>query len=335
MSVVSDQELKILSHSEIVDAAHRVGFDLCGVVRADEMVADGERFDRWLAAGCHGPLAYMARNRDKRFAPARLVEGAGLVIVCALCYGAADGGVTCDEVSDVADGGAACAERGERAPKIAAYACREDYHRVIRRMLKTLAREIGLVEQGVAWRAFVDSAPLAEKSLAVRAGLGMVGRNSLILNPRYGSRLLFGELVVCAEADRYSEPLAENPCTGCGACVAACPADALPPEGGVDARRCIACRTVEPAAAEWQGERVDDGEAWRAGWLFGCDECQRCCPINRRAEQRDNPNMPTLFNPSSLSATYWQSISDEEFERLYGHTPLSRAGAERLRKVKF
>ena len=291
-----------------MSAAAEVGFDLCGVASAAPMPTEQARFEQWLAEGNQGSLGYMERNREKRFAPSLLVDGAQTVIVCALAYS------TPERANKTTEG---------RVAKIAPYACREDYHSVFRRLLPQLAERLGLNEKGIRWRAFTDSAPLAEKALAVRAGLGGIGRNSLLINEKFGSRVLLGELVVCAPADRYSEPLAQNPCSGCGLCVERCPASAILPEGGIDTRKCIACRTVEPAAAL--------GDEGTSGWLFGCDECQACCPCNEVAERRDNPLIATLFNPADLSADYWAEITDEEFTKRFGTTPLSRAGAERLR----
>lgn len=298
-----------LSYDDIMTAAAEVGFDLCGVTTAEPMPEEKARFEQWLAGGNQGNLGYMERNCDKRFAPALLVDGAESVIVCGLAYG----------VPDEAEG---CTD-GKRA-KIAPYACREDYHSVFRRLLPQLAERLGLNEKGIRWRAFTDSAPLAEKALAMRAGLGGIGRNSLLITEQFGSRVLLGELVVCAPTDRYSEPLAQNPCSGCGLCVERCPASAILPEGGIDTRKCIACRTVEPAAAL--------GEDGTAGWLFGCDECQACCPCNEAAERRDNPLIATLFNSSDFSTEWWTEISDEEFVERFGTTPMSRAGAERMRE---
>ena len=297
-----------LSYDDIMAAAAEIGFDLCGVTSAAPLPDEKSRFAHWLAGGNQGNLGYMERNSDKRFAPALLVEGAESVIVCGLAYG----------VPNEAEG---CTD-GKRA-KIAPYACREDYHSVFRRLLPQLAERLGLNEKGIRWRAFTDSAPLAEKALAVRAGIGRIGRNSLLITEQFGSRILLGELVVCAPTDRYSEPVAQNPCSGCGLCIERCPASAILPEGGVDTRKCIACRTVEPA--------VTLGEEGTAGWLFGCDECQVCCPCNQKAEKIDNPLISTLFNPSEFSAEWWTEISDEEFVERFGTTPMSRAGAERLR----
>lgn len=301
--------MDILHYEDIIAAAAEVGFDLCGVVDAEPMPHQKAHFEEWLADGNQGSLGYLERNVDKRFDPSLLVEGARSVIVCAIAYGVPQESANSSE--------------GRRA-KIAPYACREDYHTVFRRLLTQLAERLRLNERGIRWRAFTDSAPLAEKSLAERAGIGRRGRNSLIINSRFGSRILLGELVVCAPADRYSTPTAENPCSDCGACVERCPAEAILPEGGIDTRRCIACRTVEPAATP--------SDESTAGWLFGCDECQACCPCNEAAERRDNPLIATLFNPADLPADYWAEITDKEFTERFGSTPLSRAGAERLRE---
>ena len=132
-------------------------------------------------------------------------------------------------------------------------------------MLGDLFGRLRAAEPALAGRAFVDSAPLVEKQLAVEAGLGWIGRQSLLVTPRFGSFVLLGELVLDAACDRYDEPLAGAGCGSCRRCVEACPTGAVCNDRAIDARRCISCHTIE---------RTPAAEIALDGWIFGCDACQ-------------------------------------------------------------
>lgn len=217
----------------IINAAHEVGFDLVGVVRAEAMTTEHDRFCRWLAAGHHSTLTYLERNTDKRFDARLLVEGARSIVVCGVSYR-----------SPLGDGYA----EGWRT-KVASYALARDYHITIKEMLAALAARLKEYAPDMTFRAFTDSAPLAEKSLAVRAGLGWIGRNSLLVNPDLGSMLHLGELVISEDVDAFSTPMTVVGCGECRRCIAVCPNGAISEDRSINTHRCISCRTIEREAS--------------------------------------------------------------------------------------
>ena len=185
----------MLDRSFIRQSAAAAGFDLCGVAPCRHLVRNEQFFRRWLGDGRHASLGYLERNLDKRFDVRRLVEGAQTVVVCAVGY-----------KNGLSDG-----YPDDFRAKIASYALTADYHATIKGMLGDLFGRLRAAEPALAGRAFVDSAPLVEKQLAVEAGLGWIGRQSLLVTPRFGSFVLLGELVLDAACDRYDEPLAGVP----------------------------------------------------------------------------------------------------------------------------
>lgn len=295
----------MLDYRFIRQCAAAAGFDLCGVAPCRHLERNELFFRRWLGEGRHASLGYLERNLDKRFDVRRLVEGAQTVVVCAVGYKNA--------LSDGYPAGFGA--------KIASYALAADYHVTIKAMLGDLFGRLRTVQPGLAGRAFVDSAPLAEKQLAVDAGLGWIGRQSLLVTPQLGSFVLLGELVLDAACDGYDEPLRETGCGACRRCVEACPAAAVGDDRSIDARRCISCRTIERAAVS---EIVSDG------WIFGCDACQSRCPYNRRAPQHRHPAFDPLFDPLAFPPERWLAMDGTEFRSTFGRTPLLRSGLERL-----
>lgn len=288
----------------ITNAALEVGFDLVGVVAVEPLVAERKRFDEWILAGNHSSLSYLERNAEKRFDASLLVEGAASIVVCAVSY-----------LSTFSRG----YEEGCRT-KVASYALARDYHLTIKEMLRELAERLREAAPELKYRAFTDSAPVAEKTLAVRAGLGWIGRQSLVVNPKFGTMMLLGELIINEAVDVYSEPMRNVGCGSCRACLDSCPNGAILDNRLIDTRRCISCRTIE---REWQGEAID-----LDGWIFGCDGCQSACPFNRHAPLHRNPKFDPKFDPTTID---WASLDGEEFEALAGDTPLLRAGLERIK----
>lgn len=291
----------------IINAALDEGFDLVGVVRAEALDAERNVFSDWLLRGSHSTLSYLERNLEKRFDPRLLVDGCRSVVVCAVSYLSLYG-------------------RGYSAgcrTKVASYALARDYHKSIKEMLWRVAERIKDYAPDMSYRAFTDSAPVAEKSLAVRAGLGWIGRNSLVVNPRYGSMLHLGELFISEDVDAYDTPLEGVGCGTCRRCVDSCPNGAISEDRSLDTRRCISCRTIE---------REDTSQPITLdGWIYGCDACQNVCPFNHHAPLHRNSLFDPLFDPTSLDAESWRSMSEAEFQQLAGDTAMTRAGLERIK----
>lgn len=258
--------------TQIKQFAREVGFDLCGVAQSRHFEDDKAFLKGWVQQGYASSLDYLKRNVECRADARYLVEGAKSVIVCAVAY-----------KNKVSDGYPA----NHRA-KVASYACTTDYHITIKQMLFELCAKLKEVDPDFSARCFVDSAPIFEKRYAVEAGLGWIGRQSLLVTPEYGSFVLLGEVVMTAECNEYDRPYEGIGCGECHRCVEACPNGAVK-ERHVDTARCISCATVECRGGE-------DG-CDTHGWIFGCDECQTVCPYNHKAPYFRNPKFAPLFNP--------------------------------------
>ena len=295
----------MITRNVIIKLAKEVGFDLVGVVPAGALAEERKRFEEWMLDGNHSTLQYLERNVEKRFDMTKLVENSHSVVVCAVSYLSPYG-------------------RGYRSgwrPKIASYALNADYHTTIKSMLAELAEKLKSYAPELRFRAFVDSAPVAEKSLAVRAGLGWIGRQSLVVNPKLGSMMHLGELVIDVAVDEYDSPMEGVGCGECRRCVETCPNQAILENRTIDTRRCISCRTIEREGCA-ESITLD-------GWIFGCDACQSVCPFNHHAPLHRYPKFDPKFDPMDID---WESLTEEEFSTIAGDTPLTRAGLERIRK---
>ncbi len=295
----------MLEIETVKKVAADVGFDLCGVAKCRRFDGDESFFREWLACGYGSSLDYLQRNLDKRFDVERLVAGARTVVVCAVSY----------------KNRASAGYPSGFSTKIASYACCNDYHSTIKGMLRRMSESLKETYPALSGRIFVDSAPILEKRYAVEAGLGWIGRQSLLVTPRFGSFVLLGELVLCDDCDGYDEPLRSVGCGECRRCIDACPNGAIV-ERHIDTSKCISCATVERF----------DGLADLHGWIFGCDECQSCCPYNMSAPMHACPEFDPVFDPMTMTADEWSSMTDDEFDRRFSPTPMSRSGLSRLRE---
>ena len=243
----------------VKELAGRAGFARVGVAGAGTLAGEGV-FRDWLARGWSGGMDYLARNVEKRFRPEALVPGARSVLCLAVGYAPAGG--------------------DPQPGPIALYARGRDYHEVLARRCSRLMDDIRAMVSGFSGRAFVDSAPLAERSLAAEAGVGWIGRNGCLIAPNLGSFVLLAEIVSNLELSP-DKPLAAR-CGGCDLCIRACPTAALAGDGLVDARRCISYLTIEHRGP------IDSDVATRMGCrVFGCDACQLACPHNLRLPAGD------------------------------------------------
>lgn len=297
----------MLNAERIKELMLRAGFDRVGIVAPHRLAEAEEHFRKWLERGDHASLGYLERNIDKRFDPARLVEGCQSLVVGAVGYKNRHW----------------LGSTPEGTPQIASYALCTDYHITIKRMLREVFEALRQDSPTLQGRAFTDSAPLAEKQLAIEAGIGWQGRQSLIISPTLGSFFLLGELLLTEPCDHYDTPFQEEYCGSCRACIEACPVGAIGEDRTIDARLCLARRTIE-LGEEAQGDLH--------GRLFGCDACQSCCPHNRHTPLASHPDFQPIFDPSEFDCERWQQLTPEEFSRLFGQTPLTRAGLDRLKE---
>jgi len=259
----------------VMDWARALEFGLCGIARA-EPSPHAQHVRRWIARGMHGQMGYLEEHLDVRLDPGRLVEGAKSVIVVADRYASEDR-------AEPAAGEARVAAHG----RVARYAWGDDYHKVIKKRLHRLCDALAERFSGDVFRAAVDTAPVMERDLAVAAGLGWVGKHTLLIHPRHGSWFLLGVVVTTLDLPDSKEldhaggtSSGGGHCGTCTRCIDACPTDAIAAEGyTLDATRCISYLTLEhrsaidPALHEGMGD-----------WLAGCDICQEVCPHNRERD---------------------------------------------------
>ncbi len=287
--------------------ALRLGFMACGVSRAEFLEEEAPKLEEWLKRGYHGKMSWMENHFDKRLDPTKLVAGAKSVVSVILNYFPEE-------------------EQNPEAPKIAKYAYGEDYHFVMKRMLKDLMHfirdEIGEVDG----RAFVDSAPVLDRAWAERAGLGWTGKHTLLLTKGAGSFYFIGELIIDLELEP-DHPVSDH-CGSCTRCIDACPTDAILQPHLLDATRCISYLTIELKDEVLPQQFRNDME----GWAFGCDICQDVCPWNRFSkptkveEFKPHPKMPGMGEED------WEEITEEVFREIFKKSAVKRTKYQGLRR---
>lgn len=284
----------------IKNTAVSLGFDHCGIARAVRLDEDARRLEEWLHKGMHGTMQYMENYFDLRVDPAKLVPGAKSVITLLKNYYPSQ-------------------QQEPGTPGISKYAYGKDYHEVIREKLRLLLQQIRENIGAVHGRGFVDSAPVLERSWAQRSGLGWVGKNGNLINKQSGSFYFIATLITDLELE-YDDPYAKDFCGTCTKCINACPTEAILPGKVVDGSKCISYFTIELKELLIPGEMKGKFD----NWMFGCDTCQDVCPWNRFSR----PHQETAFTPVpeilNLSAAEWESMTEENFKKIFAHSPLKR-----------
>lgn len=283
------------------DEALRLGFELAGACPA--VTPPGiDRFRAWLAAGYAGEMRYMADRAAAYEHPAGVLDGVRSLLVLGTAYRTAE-----PQATDCAQG------------RVSRYAWGRDYHDLIHERLEGLGRLLRRMVPGAAVRGVVDSAPLLEREFAQLAGLGWIGKNALLLNPRLGSWFFLAALLTDQELANDS-PFAGDHCGTCRACIEACPTGALVDDRLLDARRCISYLTIELRGAVPTEFRRGLGD-----WLFGCDVCQDVCPWNRRAPGSPDESLAPAEGRNPIDVAGLFELDDEAFRRAFRGTPLWRA----------
>lgn len=295
--------------ASIREWAAQLGFQQVGITDID-LTEDALRLDAYLAAGYHGEMEYMASHGTMRSRPDELVPGTLRVISVRMDY--------LPEDTQMAQ----MLAQPEQA-YVSRYALGRDYHKLIRKRLQQLAEKISQEIGPFGHRAFVDSAPVLEKPLARKAGLGWMGKNTLILNRKAGSWFFLGELLVDLPLP-IDQPNDRDHCGKCTACLQVCPTQAFVGDRVLDARRCISYLTIE-----LKGAIPEDLRALIGNRVFGCDDCQLVCPWNRFAkatQEEDFQPRHRLDNSSLVELFMW--TEDEFLARTLG-SPIRRTGYER------
>ncbi len=304
-----------MNKSELTDRirqkAFDLGFSLFGVSNVQRLDDDAEFLKQWLKDGKHGTMSWMENHFEKRVDPAKLVPGAKTVVSLGLNY--------FPEIP----------QPDTSSFRISKYAYGRDYHKLIRKKLKTLMAFIRELDPAVEGRMFVDSAPVMERKWAAMSGLGWVGKNTLLINRKQGSFFFLSELITNLELEPTSP--VKDLCKTCRLCVDACPTGALNVPYQLDASRCISYLTIENKElipGEFEG-KLDH-------WIFGCDICQDVCPWNRNATPHNEPALNPMPHLFALSDADWQRLSEESFEKLFAGSPVRRTGFNGLkRNIEF
>ncbi|MDH4057895.1 MAG: tRNA epoxyqueuosine(34) reductase QueG [Cyclobacteriaceae bacterium] len=287
--------------------ATRLGFSFCGISKAEFLRDEAPKLEEWLKRGYQGKMSYLENHFDKRLDPTKLMPGAKSVISLVYNY---------YPEKDLST---------DTNLKIAKYAYGEDYHFVVKDKLKEfltlLQTEVGEIEG----RAFVDSAPVMERTWAQKSGVGWIGKNSLLLNRSMGSFFFLAELIIDLELE-YDGQIIDY-CGTCTACMDACPTDAIPQPYVVDGSKCISYFTIE-----LKEEIPSEVKGKFENWIFGCDICQDVCPWNRfsgaHKQKRFAPH-PELEN---MSTKDWREITEDVFQKLFKNSAVKRTGLKGLKR---
>jgi epoxyqueuosine reductase len=292
----------------VKERAVALGFDAVGIADLSR-IPHADALDRWLAGGMAGTMTYLHRQAARRREPATIAPGAIRAIVVTRAYGQAD------------------PPRPLGHGRIAKYARGPDYHRALAGPLGELAAFVrGLGPTGTTARAFVDAGPVPERELAQRAGLGWIGKNTMLIDPRRGSFFFIATVLTSLEL-ATDAPFEADRCGTCRRCLDACPTAAFPEERVLDSRRCISYLTIE-----YRGAVPADLALQVGDWVFGCDVCQDVCPWNvsfashRESEQDFDPwlSAPPLRDLAELT--------DAAFDLHYGASAVARTGPGGMRR---
>jgi len=296
-------------HTELIKAlAVNLGFDYCGIAKAQFLDEDARRLEQWLNKGMHGSMQYMENHFDLRVDPSKLVPGARSVITLLLNY-----------FPDK--------EQSETAPNISKYAFGNDYHEVIRAKLKLFLQNIKEQVGEIHGRGFVDSAPVLERAWAQKAGIGWIGKNGNLINKQSGSFFFIATLIVDIELN-YEDAFAKDYCGTCTKCIDECPTEAILPDKVVDGSKCISYFTIELKDAlipeKMKGQFNN--------WMFGCDVCQDVCPWNRFSRSTDEISFTPVPEILNFSTSDWEELTEESFKTIFKNSPLKRAKFEGIKR---
>jgi len=311
---LSAAELK----AQLVRYAQSLGFERVGITSAQPLQPEEDHLKHWIAGGRAGEMDYMSRAPERRARPAELLAGAKSVIALAMTYAAegALGGGGDGEKDDLS------APTAPSSPvlssvlegRIARYTAGSDYHKTIGKRLSSFVRYLEAFSPGAECRTFVDTGPLLERAIAQRAGLGFIGKNTMLITKGLGSWVFLASVITTAELPVDSPD--ERSCGECRLCIDACPTQAITAAFELDARRCIAYLTIEK-----DGPIPEDLRGKTGPWVFGCDICQEVCPHNARSTGA----------PMELGLAQILSIgTEEEFQKQFSGTALTRAGRDGL-----
>ena len=289
-----------MNYSQLIkQKAEKFGFQSCGISKAEFLEEEAPRLEAWLNKGYHGEMKYMENHFDKRLNPTLLVDGAKSVISLSYNYFPK---VKIDEINNF---------------KISKYAYGEDYHEVIKDILKNMVAELQEEIGGFGFRVFVDSAPVLEKAWARKSGLGWVGKNANLITKKHGSFYFLAEIICDLELE-YDLAVTDH-CGSCRACIDACPTQAIVSDRIVDGSKCISYATIElkNEIPDYFNGKMDD-------WMFGCDVCQDVCPWNRFSAPTLQEKFAPNFQKLNFRKNEWKELTQELFSEIFKKSAVKR-----------
>lgn len=301
-----------MNYSQLIkQKAEKFGFQSCGISKAEFLEEEAPRLEAWLNKGYHGEMNYMENHFDKRLNPTLLVDGAKSVISLSYNYFPK---VKIDEINNF---------------KISKYAYGEDYHEVIKDILKNMVAEIQEEIGEFGFRVFVDSAPVLEKAWARKSGLGWVGKNANLITKKHGSFYFLAEIICDLELE-YDLAVTDH-CGSCRACIDACPTQAIVSDRIVDGSKCISYATIElkNEIPDYFNGKMDD-------WIFGCDVCQDVCPWNRFSAPTLQEKFAPNFQKLNFRKNEWKELTQELFSEIFKKSAVKRTKFSGLmRNISF
>ncbi len=299
--------LPVANHSLLIkQKALELGFAECGISKVRPLEEEREPLQKWLSENMNGNMGYMANHFEKRLDPGKIEEGAKSVVSVLINYFPSQRQTDPD------------------APVISKYAYGRDYHFVVKEKLDELLTYIKSEISPCSGRAFVDSAPVMERSLAKAAGLGWIGKHSLLINKYFGSYVFIGELIIDLDLS-YDSPFTSDHCGTCTRCIDACPTQAIVADRVVDARKCIAYHTIEN-----KEEAPEPIRSKLENRIFGCDICQDVCPWNKVIVPNQSHDFQPIEGLLEMGKNDWIELKPDTYKRRFSSTAFERAGYKRL-----
>jgi epoxyqueuosine reductase len=291
--------LRPKQHSHIIkQEAQKLGFDFCGISKAEFLEQEAPKLDMFLKNNYHGEIKYLENYFDKRLDPRLLHPSTKTVVSLMLNYFPEN-------------------QQIDKTYKVAKYAYGEDYHDVIKQKCNDLITEIQKKLGHINARCFVDSAPIMERVWAEKSGLGWVGKNGLIINPKRGSFFFLAEILIDIECE-VDSPIKDY-CGTCNKCVEACPTEAILPNKTLNAQKCISYLTIE-----LKNELPTEFKNKTENWIFGCDICQDVCPWNRFSKQHQNQAFNPISEVLEFTKNDWENLENEQFNQIFKKSAIKR-----------
>lgn len=287
---------------QIKQKAGEIGFHKIGVVRAESLEKEGERFKQWLEMNFQGEMQWLEREPEKRSNPNLIFPSAKSIVVVALNY------YTPHEH-----------EENYSKGKVSRYAWGDDYHDVLKEKLRELLTFIKLIDETADGKICVDTAPVMDKAWAVRAGLGWLGKHSNLITKEYGSWVFLGEILLNLELEYETETI-EDHCGNCTRCLDACPTNAIVAPYLIDSKACLSYATIESRDAELAPEIAENLN----GWLYGCDICQDVCPWNRFQKPTEETRFEPRADNVSTDLDEILSLTPEKYTEKFRRSAMKR-----------